>query len=70
MIVRLSYDEGKTWPVAKCLHCQIAAYSCLTVLPDMRVGLLNEKDGYSIIVFIRFSLNWLSAGKDRVETQA
>ena len=55
LVVRLSYDEGKTWPVAKCLHYQTSAYSCLTVLPDMRVGLLNEKDGYSRIVFSRFS---------------
>ena len=39
MTVRLSYDEGKTWPIAKQIFAGSAAYSCLTVLPDMSRGL-------------------------------
>ena len=40
------------------------------MLPEKSFGLLYKKDGYSWIVFARPSLNWLSDGKDRVETQA
>ena len=32
--IRLSYDEGKTWPVAKLLFKDSFAYSCLTAMPD------------------------------------
>ncbi|MHC4404801.1 MAG: sialidase family protein, partial [Planctomycetota bacterium] len=40
MTVRLSYDEGKTWPVAKVIHEGLAAYSDLVVLPDRSIGCL------------------------------
>ena len=42
LTVRLSYDEGKTWPVARVVHKGPAAYSCLAVLPDGTIGLLYE----------------------------
>jgi len=64
MTVRMSYDEGKTWPVAKVLYAGSAAYSCLTVLPDRTVGCLYEKDNYGKITFARFGLDWLTGGKD------
>src|SRR5262249_48621608 len=32
MTIRLSQDEGKTWPVARTIHEGPAAYSCLAVL--------------------------------------
>ena len=32
--VRLSYDEGKTWPVAKIIHKDYFGYSCLAAMPD------------------------------------
>ncbi len=70
MTVRMSYDEGKTWPVAKLLDPRDAAYSCLTVLPDSEIGLLyecGEKDSYQTITFARFSLEWLTEGKDRMK---
>ena len=44
MTVRLSYDEGKTWPVAKVLHPGRAAYSSLAVLPDGPICCLYERD--------------------------
>lgn len=65
--VRLSYDEGKTWPVAKVLYAGGYAYSCLTVLPDATIGCLYEKDGYRKITFARFGLEWLTDGKDKPE---
>ena len=61
MTVRLSYDEGKSWPVAKQLHAGPSAYSCLTVLSDMTIGCLYERgqqDAYERITFARFSVEW------------
>ena len=67
MTIRLSYDEGKTWPVSKVLYSGPAAYSCLTVLPDTTVGCLYEKDNYRRITFARFDLDWLTEGKDALK---
>ena len=58
--VRMSFDEGKTWPVAKMLYKGGYAYSCLTALPDGSVGVLFEKDGYKTITFARFTVDWLT----------
>jgi sialidase-1 len=62
MTVRLSYDEGATWPISKLLHAGPAAYSCLTILPDKSIGCLyerGEKGPYEKISFARFPLSWL-----------
>ncbi len=70
MTVRMSYDEGKTWPIMKLLDHRWAAYSCLTVLPDMEIGLLYEcGDAHSnqTITFARFGLGWLTDGKDSIK---
>jgi sialidase-1 len=72
MTVRLSYDEGKTWPVSKVVYAGPSAYSCLTVLPDGTIGLLYEhgdKDPHEKIGFARFSLEWLTDGKDQLEAK-
>jgi sialidase-1 len=62
--VRLSYDEGKTWPVAKVISQDTFAYSCLTFLPDGRIGCLFDHADWRRVVFASFSLEWLSDGKD------
>jgi sialidase-1 len=62
LMVRLSYDEGATWPVAKVLHAGPAAYSALAVLPGGRIGCLYErgaKSAYERVTFARFGLDWL-----------
>jgi len=60
MTVRVSYDEGKTWPVAKQLYDGSSAYSCLTVLPDGDIGCLYEVgEDDAAINFARFPLEWL-----------
>jgi sialidase-1 len=66
MTVRLSYDEGKTWPVAKLIHAGSSAYSCLTALRDHSIGLLYERDRSAKITLARFTLNWLTDGRDTV----
>lgn len=67
MTVRLSYDEGKTWPVARCIWSGPAAYSCLVVLPDRTVGCLHERgesSPYEKLTFARFDIRWLTDGAD------
>jgi len=69
MTVRLSHDEGASWPIGRVIHEGPAAYSSLVVLPDQSIGLLYERGTafpYERITFTRFSLEWLSDGKDRV----
>jgi len=57
--IRLSRDEGKTWPVSRVLYPGGFAYSCLASLPDGSVGCLFERDGYKTISFARFTLHWI-----------
>lgn len=64
MTVRLSTDQGKTWPAARVLYAKSAAYSSLVALPDGQVGCLYERDGYKETVFARFGLGWLADGRD------
>ena len=66
--VYVSYDEGETWPVSKCIVPYASAYSSLCVLPDGTIGLYVEEkqdgaSGYST-VFYNFSLEWLTDGED------
>lgn len=63
MTVRLSRDQGKTWPHGKTLHAGPAAYSCLAALKDGSIACLYErgdKNAYETITFARFSLEWLN----------
>ena len=59
LTVWLSYNEGKTWPVSKQVYIGGSAYSDLVALPDGRVGVLHEKDGYQTISLATFDLSWL-----------
>jgi len=68
MSVRLSLDEGQTWPIAKTLCDSHSAYSCLVVLPDGRIGCLyeaGEKHPYEKIVLHAVSLDWLMDGNEK-----
>jgi sialidase-1 len=62
--VRLSRDEGKTWPGSRVLYPGSFAYSCLASLPDGSVGCLFERDGTKKISFARFEISWVE-NKDR-----
>lgn len=64
MTVRISYDDGATWPEAKTVYSGHSAYSSLTVLPDGTIGLLFEGGGYTPydkIMFAKFNLAWFDA---------
>ena len=67
LTTRLSYDDGKTWPVAKLLHAGPAAYSCMAVTPDHSVVCLyecGEQRPYEKIALAKFTLDWLTDGND------
>jgi sialidase-1 len=55
--IKLSRDDGKTWPVNKTLEAGKAAYSDLAVLPDGTVLCLFERG--NSIACARFNLEWL-----------
>ena len=65
--VQLSYDEGESWPVQRLVWKESFAYSCLVALPDGTIGCLFEADGTHRIVFARFTLDWLTEGRDRLQ---
>ncbi|MGQ9732767.1 MAG: sialidase family protein [Candidatus Zipacnadales bacterium] len=63
MTVRLSEDDGRTWPKEYVLHSGPAAYSCLTVLPNGMLGCLyerGERSPYEGLTFARFGLEILT----------
>lgn len=62
MTVRISYNDGSSWPIAKQLWPGPAAYSCLAVLPDRSVGCLYERgstNAYEKISYAQLSVAWL-----------
>jgi len=73
--VRVSYDEGKTWPVEKMIREGPGAYTSMAVFPDGSIGILFETgasygdyvDHYGKEVFARFTIEWLTDGKDHLE---
>lgn len=69
--VRLSYDEGQTWPVTKALEPGPSGYSDLAVARDGTILCLYESgskekpNSYSAqLTLARFNLEWLTEGKD------
>ena len=65
MTVRMSEDEGKTWPASKLLWAGPAAYSCLATLPDGGIACLFEAGQthpYEKIVLARFARDGLASG--------
>ncbi|HWF19718.1 MAG TPA: sialidase family protein [Verrucomicrobiae bacterium] len=55
--IRLSRDEGKTWPISRVICPDRFGYSCLVSLDDKNIGCLFEHG--QKICFCRFSLDWL-----------
>jgi len=56
LTLRGSRDDGDTWPLKHVVHPGGSAYSDLAVLPDGRVAVLYEKDGYRSIELVILSL--------------
>ena len=71
--VYVSYDEGQTWPVSKCVVPYSSAYSSLCVLPDGTIGLYVEESPDNTLyttAFYNFNLEWLTDGNDTLEDDA
>ena len=64
LTIRLSYDEGKSWPVSRLIYAGGSAYSCLVVLPDGSIGCLFEKDDCRRLTLVRITLEELTDGAD------
>ena len=73
--IKLSYDDGRTWPVGRLLQPGPSAYSDLAVLPDGTVLCFYESGRpgakkaakpwcYSFLTLARFNLEWLTDGRD------
>ena len=52
MTVRVSYDDGKTWPKSKLIYSGGSAYSDLVRISEDEIGVFYEKDGYQKIVLV------------------
>ncbi len=55
--VAVSFDDGQTWPVVRCLTSGPSAYSDMAVLKDGSVACLYEDN--EGLTFARFNLPWL-----------
>jgi sialidase-1 len=63
LMLRLSYDEGETWPVSRLVYEGAAGYSQLAVLSDGSILVLFEAGRYDLresITLARVSLDWLT----------
>lgn len=60
MSISVSYDNGKTWSLAKTIYAGSAAYSSMTVLKNGDIGLIFEKDDYTDNVFVKFPINFFN----------
>ncbi len=62
--ILLSYDEGRSWPVRKVLVPGSFGYSNLDLLPDGTILALHENATGTVVQVTRFTLEWLTDGKD------
>jgi sialidase-1 len=60
LMLKISFDQGKTWSKGKKVYAGPAAYSSMTILKNGDIGLFFEKDDYQDNVFVRLPLAWLS----------
>ena len=73
LTIRLSYDECRTWPIARVLYHRAAGYSSLAVLPDMTIACFYEcgesEWPAEKLTFARFNLQWLTDGADSIPAE-
>ena len=60
LTVRMSYDECRTWPVAKVLHEGLASYSDLAIA-DGHILCFHEADQSGRMILVRFAPDWLES---------
>jgi len=64
MTLRISYDEGVTWPVSNLVYSGVSGYSALTKMANGEIGLLNEVNSFARIDFVARTAYTISGGSD------
>ena len=67
LTIRLSRDDGRTWPVAKTTSSDLDGYSDLAVMPDTTILCIWEGGAqryHDKIGAARFNLDWVLEGND------
>ncbi|MFE7706341.1 exo-alpha-sialidase [Streptomyces sp. NPDC057486] len=59
LTVKMSCDDGRTWPIKRVLEPGAAGYSTLTPLSRGRIGMLYERAGYRTMTYAGFDRAWL-----------
>lgn len=72
LTIRLSYDEGGTWPVSRVLEPGLSAYSDVIAGPDKTLYCFYERGDseghpYQYLTLAHFDLAWLTDGKDQLQ---
>ncbi|HEX3716974.1 MAG TPA: sialidase family protein [Verrucomicrobiae bacterium] len=65
--IKLSYDEGETWPVNKALEPGASEYSDLAAMPDGTLLCFYSRKG--MVTMAHFNLEWLTGGADSISGQ-
>jgi sialidase-1 len=70
--LKISYDEGRTWPVNKLLEAGPSGYSDVAMLPDGTICCLYERramvngENKRVITLARMNLAWITDGEDHL----
>jgi sialidase-1 len=74
--IKLSYDEGRTWPVMKALETGRSGYSDLATGPDGAIYCFYERGTFDrhhhnteFLCIAKFNVEWLTDGEDRLRKQ-
>jgi sialidase-1 len=76
LTMRMSYDEGHTWPVSKAIDPNISGYSDIAVTPDGKIHIFYEGGAISgtenhfqntHMSVVSFDLEWLTDGTDKLD---
>lgn len=59
LTIRLSQDDGGSWPVARVLDPGPSAYCDLAVLPSGQICCFYERGGYATLTLATFDRQWL-----------
>ncbi len=59
LVVRMSPDEGESWPVSKVIDKGRVLYSDLALLTDNTILVIYETGKHSPVYCVNFSLDWL-----------
>lgn len=59
LTVKMSCDDGKTWPISRVVHRGSSAYSTLVRQADGSIGVFYERNGYRDLTYASFGLRWL-----------